>query len=242
MTFLDDSVDRKQIWASIKEFASRFIRPFNDEDKITVAELSAAEQSIGRRLPEALTEFYEQFGKARFVWSMQDELLRPNRLKLQGGILHLCYECQGCWVIGIRESELDQADPPVVWSDSNPLRDITNTSQFKELAPSVSVFAINLLAYVAKYSPHQPDEFVFGISDDDDAVLNGIWDAHPRCRLRESWVNGRVAYFQSEDTFVEFAVGYSQVFPIFLSEAARDRFCRIVERLPFQWQSPPPMH
>lgn len=108
--------------------------------------IAAAEARLGLILPAALREWYLQFGECSAVWNVQDRLVPLSDLEVEGNQLVFYREHQGVVNWSIPISELSLPDPPVFVSD--PGGECLN---FEE-APSVSVFAIQMLCLNAKFS------------------------------------------------------------------------------------------
>ena len=236
MEVLDDSQPAQELWNEIQLFAARFLRPFSDLDGFPEADLLAAQRRLNLQLPTTLFEFYRRFASARNIWSKQDPLLTPDEFIVRDGVLLFEFENQGNWRIGIRLADLAQADPPVVWDGA--WYQGHEDTPISVLAPSVSMFAVNMLAYVAKIA-QRADHPAVGYTKDAASCLSALWDCFPRCKLRDNWVVGPVAYFQSQDTFIEVSRADGYVYPILMGEAATERFLGIVEQVPFEWIEPP---
>jgi hypothetical protein len=75
-------------------------------------EIAAAEKRLGRSLPKVLEQFYAAFGKLEMVMRSHDRFTELGGLKVADGGLTVCIEHQDqmSWVV--RESDLDQDDPP----------------------------------------------------------------------------------------------------------------------------------
>ena len=79
--------------------------------------LRLGENALGRPLPSALRRWYIEFANHPCLSnSRQDQLRTPDRLQAQHGMVTFLVENQGVWRIAIRESDLGQDDPPVLWS------------------------------------------------------------------------------------------------------------------------------
>jgi cell wall assembly regulator SMI1 len=69
---------RQGAWRFIRRFAEAWLTPLSDDDGWTEADLQAAEQRLGVRLPAAIREAYALFGRRQDLTSMQDWLLTPT--------------------------------------------------------------------------------------------------------------------------------------------------------------------
>jgi hypothetical protein len=107
--------DRQAAWRFVRGFAANWLTPLAEDDGWSGAELDAAEDQLGLRLPAALREAYGLFGRRRDLTSNQDTLLRPDELYLDaaGEALIFRVENQSFARWGVRTADLDQPDPPV---------------------------------------------------------------------------------------------------------------------------------
>ncbi|MGW3044045.1 SMI1/KNR4 family protein [Kitasatospora sp. NPDC001159] len=105
---------RAGAWALVRGFAAHWGEPLAVADGFTDAELDAAEQRLGVRLPAALREAYRLFGRRADLTSSQDVLLTPDELYVLDGALVYRAENQGCAHWGVLLGDLEQEDPPTV--------------------------------------------------------------------------------------------------------------------------------
>lgn len=107
---------RQGAWRFIRRFAASWLTPLTDDDGWTEADLQAAEQRLGVRLPAAMREAYTLFGRRHDLTSVQDQLLDPDELEvdLTGEVLVYRVENQAVAVWGVRLAAMEQPDPPVV--------------------------------------------------------------------------------------------------------------------------------
>ncbi|MER5261973.1 hypothetical protein ABTZ99_07830 [Actinosynnema sp. NPDC002837] len=101
------AVDRDGAWRFVREYAEHFVTPLGVDDGCAVDE---AEERLGVRLPAAVREAYALFGRRTDLTSNQDELLRPDELKVWDGVLVHRVENQACAYWGVA---LSGDDPPV---------------------------------------------------------------------------------------------------------------------------------
>ncbi|MFF8913748.1 SMI1/KNR4 family protein [Streptomyces sp. NPDC015032] len=109
--------DREAAWRFIRAFARDWSqRPLTGTDGYAPAELDTAQARLGLPLPTALREAYQLLGHRTDLTDNQDVLLAPQDLYLDEdrGVLVFRVENQSCAYWGIRVSDLDQDDPPVV--------------------------------------------------------------------------------------------------------------------------------
>lgn len=138
--------DRERRWELLTEFLAHWFSPLAPGDGFDEATLDAAESRLAVSLPAALREWYELAGRRDDVWSRQDELLAPQELSIEDGVLIFYIENQCVVRWGIRLSELDLADPPVVIeSDEAPRGWLTENT-------SISEFALQMLVFSVKWS------------------------------------------------------------------------------------------
>ncbi|MFG3529437.1 SMI1/KNR4 family protein [Streptomyces sp. NPDC047917] len=109
--------DRQAAWRFIRAFARDWTQsPLTEADGRAPAELDAAQARLGLPLPVALREAYRLLGRRPDLTDNQDSLLAPEDLYLDAdrGVLVFRVENQSCAYWGIRVTDLDQDDPPVV--------------------------------------------------------------------------------------------------------------------------------
>ena len=238
-TLHDNLDDRANRWTLLAAFAGHFLRPFSAVDSVPPDEVTACERSLGTRLPKSLVEFYAMCGNATDIWCRQDEWLRPAELRRDNDVLVFWMENQGNWSLGIRDTDLALEDPPVVWDPDTCVHGSRAGKKFTVLAESVSAFALNMIAYVAKF--FDPGfERPFGCTYDVDQFIDLVSGAYPKCQLQEEWVyHQREWYFQDLDTFVEVNETTGFVYPILKTPAALNRFCELTADAQFEWDIPP---
>jgi hypothetical protein len=229
MQVLRDNLEgRANRWALLAAFADQFLRPFTAADSVSAQEMIA----IAKRLPRALTEFYSLCGNAADIWCRQDEWLRPSALREINGVLVFWVENQGNWRIGVRTSELVLDDPPVVWDG------VWARGEYTVLTESVTKFALNMIAYVAKCFD-QSFERAYGYAFEIEQFVHLLGSVYSTCQLQREWVYGPEWYFEDAETFVEVNAGDGYVYPIFKTPAAVNRFCSLIDQVRFQWETPP---
>ncbi|MER5371038.1 SMI1/KNR4 family protein [Streptomyces sp. NPDC002722] len=109
--------DRQAAWRFVRAFARDWSRrPLTEADGYTPADLDAAQARLGLPLPAALRDAYQLLGRRSDLTDNQDSLLAPKDLYLDAerGVLVFRVENQSCVYWGIRVTDLDQDDPPVV--------------------------------------------------------------------------------------------------------------------------------
>jgi hypothetical protein len=108
--------DADGAWQFIARFAAACGRPLVSGDGCDEAELVEAERRLGLTLPTTMRHLYRLMGRRDDLTSEQDELLRPDRLRVDqsGQVLVFRVENQNCAHWGVEIASLEQADPPVV--------------------------------------------------------------------------------------------------------------------------------
>lgn len=109
--------DAGSAFTFIEWFAREWLTPLRNGDGCTAAEVAAAEDRLGLRLPASLAAFYRLLGWRRDLTSNQDTLITVNSLTIVDGALVYRIEAQGCASWGVRVSDLGLADPPVVFCE-----------------------------------------------------------------------------------------------------------------------------
>jgi len=110
-------VDGDDRWTLIDDFVRWWYGPEFKIEGNTDAEIDAAEERIGVKLPQSLRRWYRYAGKSiSSVSNNQNHLLRLNELQpLEEtyGRLHVQIENQAVYQWAIRADDLAQEDPPV---------------------------------------------------------------------------------------------------------------------------------
>jgi uncharacterized protein (TIGR02996 family) len=135
---------RPDRWGLVDEFVEVWHSPLAPGDGYPEADLRAAEARLGCRLPAALREWYALAGRRGDVWSIQDNLVPPDRLQVDpgSGDLTFRWENQGCERWAIRAADLGRDDPPVAEVDAG-----------VQASPTISAFACLVLVYEAMFAP-----------------------------------------------------------------------------------------
>ncbi|MGW3356868.1 SMI1/KNR4 family protein [Streptomyces bungoensis] len=110
--------DRNGAWAFVQDFAAHWVgAALGRDDGWTEADLDAAEQRLGLRLPRALREAYALFGRRRDLTSNHDVLLGPAQLYVDDAkeALVFRHENQGAASWGVLLSSLQDDDPAVLF-------------------------------------------------------------------------------------------------------------------------------
>ncbi|WP_413754304.1 SMI1/KNR4 family protein [Streptomyces sp. R-74717] len=106
---------RSGAWSFIQGFAAHWSSTLETGDGWTEADLAAAEERLGVRLPAALREAYLLFGRRRDLTSNHDMLLSPAELHVDDvrEALVFRHENQGAASWGILLDSLQDDDPAV---------------------------------------------------------------------------------------------------------------------------------
>jgi hypothetical protein len=106
---------RPAAWEYIRGFAEAWSTPLTAGDGTPEAELAAAEEALGTRLPAAVREAYTLFGRRFDLHSNMQHLLSPGEFYVDDRKEALVFreENQGAASWGVLLADLDQADPPV---------------------------------------------------------------------------------------------------------------------------------
>ncbi|MFI5634947.1 SMI1/KNR4 family protein [Streptomyces sp. NPDC051664] len=107
---------RKGAWEFIRGFVANWSEGLGDEDGWGEADLVAAEERLGIRLPLVLREAYRLFGRRQDLTSNHDVLLSPSQLYVDEAkeALVFRHENQGAASWGILLDKLMDEDPAVV--------------------------------------------------------------------------------------------------------------------------------
>lgn len=111
---LDALAGRPAAWRFIASFAADWRSALETSDGYEAAELDAAEERLGLKLPAALREAYTLFGRRDDLTRNQDELLTPSELHVYEDALVYQAENQGAARWGILLSDLGNDDPATV--------------------------------------------------------------------------------------------------------------------------------
>ncbi|MFD5573601.1 SMI1/KNR4 family protein [Streptomyces cadmiisoli] len=107
---------RRGAWAFIRGFAAHWVgAALGSDDGWTEADLDAAEERLGLRLPTALREAYLLFGRRQDLTSNHDVLLSPAKLYVDDAkeVLVFRHENQGAASWGIFLDSVHEEDPAV---------------------------------------------------------------------------------------------------------------------------------
>ncbi|MEV8094491.1 SMI1/KNR4 family protein [Kitasatospora sp. NPDC085879] len=141
--------DRAAAWWFVQDFAEHWAAPLGDGDGWAEADLAAAEERLGLRLPAALREAYGLFGRRTDLTARHDVLLGPAELHLdeEGRVLVLRHENQGAASWGLGLDELHRPDPAVLYTSGQGWQ------------PWLDRLSVALLELVLSESLHTAEDF-----------------------------------------------------------------------------------
>jgi hypothetical protein len=111
---------RAACWLFIEGYAAAWLTPLTPADGYGPGELVDAEARLGIRLPTAVREAYQLFGRRADLTRTQDRLLEPSQLRFDVTGELLVFRVENQWVCewGVRVGDVDPIDPPVMfWVD-----------------------------------------------------------------------------------------------------------------------------
>jgi hypothetical protein len=108
--------DRTDAWRFIGEFAASWVTPIGDADGVAEAELDAAEERLGIRLPAAVREGYRLFGRRTDLTSGNGTLWPPDEFEYDADNAVVVFRAahQNVAYFGVSVADLGQADPPTL--------------------------------------------------------------------------------------------------------------------------------
>ncbi|MGW2562950.1 SMI1/KNR4 family protein [Streptomyces sp. NPDC001514] len=163
--------DRQGAWQFIRDFAAHWTDDaLGDAVGWSEADLAAAEERLGLRLPAALREAYVLLGNRRDLTSNHDTLRTPAELYVDesGEALVFRDENQGAARWGILLADLAQDDPAVVIRPD--LAD-KSTEAWESWLDRVSLTFVEI---VLSESLHAPDELVDHLDAPDESDLDEL--------------------------------------------------------------------
>jgi hypothetical protein len=235
---------RGERWELMRSIIQHWMRPLTEADTVELEQLDRAEKRLACRLPPALREWYRLAGNAKDIWSCQDRLASPDGLHLRGDILVFCWENQGIWRMGVRRSDCEQDDPPVVaWMNEA----WAGPVEFGQLNGTLSECALQYLAWVLKWAPRNRQASGFAEYGDigwwSPATLAAIERGCVRCAFPvwRLWERDNV-FYERPDLLVE--VGHpsseGETPILYVSGRSRDalrEFEALVRGTGFRWDS-----
>jgi hypothetical protein len=109
---------RTAAWRLLREYVADWLAPLTTDDGVPDAELDAAHTRLGRDLPAAVREAYRLCGDHAELTGSEHVLLAADELYVDetGTVLVFREEQQGAARWGVRRCDLDDPDPPVVYT------------------------------------------------------------------------------------------------------------------------------
>lgn len=143
---------REDRWSLLTDFVAEWHTPLQAGDGYSAAELDAAEQRLGLKLPLALREWYQLAGQREDITSMQNFLVSPEELGIHEENGLLVFHCENQQVVewGVQASDLGLADPPV-WLDDSGLHD-TQQEPIQE-NNTLSEFVLQMVVLDTMFNP-----------------------------------------------------------------------------------------
>ncbi|GAA1080823.1 hypothetical protein GCM10009663_24430 [Kitasatospora arboriphila] len=152
----------------MQDFAEHWVAPLAEGDGWAEADLAAAEERLGHRLPAALREAYGRFGRRTDLTANRDPLLDPAELHLDAGghLLVLRHAKEGATAWGVPLDELHRPDPAVVLESDGSRR------------PWLDRLSVALVELVLSESLHAPDGHADLLEPLDVATLLALEDGY----------------------------------------------------------------
>lgn len=101
-------------WSPQSPHIRSLFHPWKPSDGCEEAEIVAAEERLGLRLPTSLRNFYLAWGKRKDVTQRIHPLLSPDELIFRDNALLFWAENQAVVLWGVLCERLEEADPPVM--------------------------------------------------------------------------------------------------------------------------------
>ncbi|MEW1913259.1 SMI1/KNR4 family protein [Kitasatospora sp. NPDC085895] len=160
--------DRAAAWWFVQDFAEHWVAPLAEGDGWAEADLAAAEERLGHRLPAALREAYGRFGRRADLTANHDPLLDPAELHLDAGghLLVFRHAREGAVAWGVPLDELHRPDPAVVQESDGSRR------------PWLDRLSVALVELVLSESLHAPDGHADRLEPLDVATLLALEDGY----------------------------------------------------------------
>lgn len=143
---------REDRWSLLTEFVAEWHTPLQEGDGYSAAELDAAEQRLGLKLPLALREWYGLAGKREDIVATCNFLASPDELEIMDENNLLVFYCENQQVVewSVQEADLALADPPV-WLDNSGLHS-TRQEPVRE-NDTLSEFALQMVVLETLFKP-----------------------------------------------------------------------------------------
>ncbi|MDX1935322.1 MAG: SMI1/KNR4 family protein [Capsulimonadales bacterium] len=156
-------------WASLHDFIAQWHRPLTPEDGVPPEEMNTVEERFGRKLPEAVREWYERAGRFTEITDRQNHLVPPSEMVISSYAepiegqddtcafpvgLEVCNENQYVYGWKILETDLYASDPPVYLEDPD---NVLGEERLYREADTFSEFISKSVALETLYAPAYDD-------------------------------------------------------------------------------------
>jgi len=144
--FIDLSADRNKRWELLRTEIERWFDSLAQTDGYVAVDFGSISETLGLTVPQALLEWYAISGRREDIWSVQDELLPPDRLTVVDDYLVFCVENQAVVSWGIPVDRMADLDPPVY------VQSVDEPSSWLLEEDTLSLFALRWFVYCLKWS------------------------------------------------------------------------------------------
>ena len=217
-------------WSLLKDFIAEWHGPLEPGDGYSEAELDAAEQRLGLKLPEALRECYGFAGKFIETFSVNPYAFTAlNELNVEeddNEMLWLFAETQAIVTWGIRQQDLTQDDPPVYSENSYASAELFLTNK------TFSEFVLQVVA-------HQTACFTeiggnaSGKEDTADIVVASF---QPLGLPSWRWPSDRAQFYGGDDVLIELDQDGKNYCWVWAAARTRNALQDAVKMLHLEWE------
>lgn len=175
---------------------------FNDSDPgVEETLIEMAESRLGLTVPVALRERHTVFGNRDRIWSPQDRLLPPQAWTIEEDTLVVVRENQNAVRWGIRLSDLESRDPPIVVSDH-----AGTSRRWLPQSKTTSEFACVFAALNVKWSGLRHPRCNGPIEDE--LIVSVIEETFPRLPFRDrNFPSPPTRLYGGDDIIIELHAG-----------------------------------
>jgi len=197
--------DRTGAWRFVRSFAAGWVSPLAQGDGWAERDVDAAEVRLGLRLPAALREAYQLFGRRDDLTSNHDVLLSPTELYVDDRkeALVFRHENQGAASWGILLTELDNPDPAVVIKSD--LAD-KQAERWEGWLDRLSLACIEIILSESLHAPENRCDFLTDLEEAGVTLLEQHYTRlpfpeYPTCEtpLRTHWYSGPDVVLRDDD-------------------------------------------
>jgi hypothetical protein len=224
--------DRPSRWALASRLIDEWFPKGTGPERpgFTMSEIVAAERRLGLTIPDALREWYLMFGALPGIWNIQDYLLAPAKLEMEGDRFVFVRENQNGvqWYIEAASLANANPDPPVmVYNSSEP-----EPRQFA--ASSISEFAIQMLFIHAKFSDQELYRANGQVTDE---VIIAVQKYLPRMSFQDlNWIVFPTSFYGDDDIIVEITA-FTWLWVTARSREVFDAVIEVAESAGMDWES-----